>query len=1053
MRIIHLSDIHFDDTQKEFQNYYTKALIKDLIKLNKEKKIDLITIAGDLIDKGGQSYVDKDKIYEIFREKFINYLKENLKLEDNQFIFVAGNHDIDESIIDEFYENGILSTLTNIEKINDFQVKNTDKDHETIIRLKRYKDFEKNFHKSNKDYHITNFESYTVKRFDDINVGFACLNSAWRCSTSLPKDKLLLGTQQIINANYYFDANNCDFVIGLIHHPIEMFSEIERKEISNLLQTQHFDVILAGHTHSSESYHLIGNNGNIFFNVARSAFNNPREKISKFNSGYSVLDIDLKNLVVDCQFRKYYYQRNEYDLDLDCNSNGRFREKLKPKKDKEEFHKLLDLTNKSCNAKADNINTSLVIYGTDSIAPRDLNQIFVLPKLTESPMVMGSLNENSKQFSIDDLIINEKNIVLIGDKETGKSTLLNKIYLEASNRFSRFQLIPVLVNYKELLKKEIKPLIKDFLNEPSSDEIEELLNQGKILVLLDDYVEKEKYIYAKSKLNKFLNVYNKNKLIIASSCNIEILLTSTDSILKPIDKESKKKEFKSVFIGQVGVKEFKELTYKWFKTKDAEWLHLNIGKLIKVFEILRIPRTFFSISLFLWIIEKQENFKPINKSNLVSRFLNYILEGLNLENVIAGSYDYDKKIEILTEISYEMYRNGDQNNNYALTEVELVNCIQKNFDLNQLKRLSAVEKMQEFIDKGILQRNEQENTIRFRYEAFFQYFLSLNIDNIPKFKKEVFSEDQFIEFIDEIDYYTGRKRDDIKTLEIVIERLKISFEEIEKLIKASIDEYFPTESFFLKHINSKEFANELQDKKLSNEEIEEALGKQLDILPVDDSIRIKKSAEYRMYFNKVLELAARVLKNSENIKNPKLINESLDLIIHKSALYGIIIQSVMIDSFENNGFDEFPIPPEMVISIAPIINQVLLLTWLGTDFLEYPIENKLKGLLKNIEVSEYELYLTGFLYADMKFKDYIKYLNGIVDKLTNKFILELCFLKILLVYLFKPEGSSILPSLEKMLKKILIKARNLSKREAKHFVENKLREKKKEVHKQLSIDF
>jgi len=1056
MRIIHLSDIHFSKNKlSEFRQFYFKALKNDLINNNSKKKIDIVTITGDIIDKGGTSFDKNEKYYKIFEEQFIDPLCRELEITKDNILLVPGNHDINEEEIDEVYENGILSTLKSIEKINDFQNENKDTVHQSIKRIYKYKLFEKEFYKDVKDSYITNFESCFVKIVDGVKVGFACFNSAWRCSKTLPKENLLMGTKQILNANEFFEKNDCQFVIGLIHHPVELFSEIEKQEISNLLQTLNFDIVLAGHTHSTATYHHIGNNGNIFFDVAKSAFNNPREKADKFKSGYSILDIDFEKLEVLCTFRRYVHNRIEFDKDIDVAPDGIYKEQLKPRKDKVEFHKLLQLTNQTCSAKIDNINTSLVIHGTDSVAPRNLNNIFVLPKLTDKPIVFGNMDENSKNYSISNLLSIQSNVLLIGNKETGKTTLLHKIFIEASNNFSKYQLIPIEIDFKSLNRKDLKPLIKDFINEPSSAEIDKLSNDGNFLLLIDNLDENGNLLHAKSKLKKFIELYPKNKIIATTSTSLDLLLTSENTIFSKQD--DKISAFKPIFIGSVGVKEFKELAIKWFKNKDSEWLQNNIAKLIKVFEILRIPRTFFAVSLFLWIIEKQENYKPINKATLVSQFLQYILEGLKIENAIAGAYGYDKKIELLSEISYKMYKDGDKLNNYSLTEDQLISCIQKNFELNQLK-FSASDKLNEFIDKGILkidENNYDQIRIRFRYESFFQYFLSLNIDKNLKFKRKVFSEEHFLGFIDELDFYTGRKRDDIDTLKISVERLKLAFKEIDEIISDNVDRYYPDESFFLQNVKPKSFISETRENKLSNNEIEEALGDQMELLPVDDSIRVKKTLAYKVYFNKILELSARVLKNSENIQNPDFLNEALELIINKSAKYGIFLQALVIESYKKGEFKNLPIPPEMIIALSPLINQLMLLTWLGTDFLEIPLSKQIKKYLSKPreELSEYELYLTTFLYADMKLPGYVSFLDKLISKIHNRFIAELSFMKILLYYMFRPEGSHLLPVFEKHMERLLMKSRNMSKAKAKNVVEKNIRVRKKEIQEQLLIDF
>jgi Icc-related predicted phosphoesterase len=1058
MRIVHLSDLHISkENLNSLNQFYTTALIKDLKIWHAEKPIDLIILTGDLVDKGGESFDPKENYYEIIETSFISRILEELSLDKSRFIIIPGNHDIVEAKIEDISEDGIQK-FCDIDRINKYLIDNKDKYHDGIERIKEYKEFEKTFYSGIPDCYISNFESCFVIKIDDETIGLAAFNSAWRCSTKLPKDKLLFGTQQIWNANDFFKEKKTTFNIALMHHPIEFISELERNELNTFLYTNNFNILLCGHIHTSDAIHSIGTRNKLFTSVAKTAFNNPREKIDTYKPGYSILDFNKSNLndiEVICNFRKYIHDRVSFDKDVDSYENGEYKDKLQLATSDEAFNKYLILTDKTCKAKQELIDNALVIHGTDSIAPRGLNEIFVLPKLTEKPILMNDIDANINIIKLSDILKSYKNVLLIGDKETGKSTLLNRIFVEASNYFTNYQIVPVEIDFSELKKKDIKALVKSFLNEPGQEEVEEMLQNGKVLVLIDNYIENDGYIHAVNRLKRFISDCPKNKIIVTTSIDIGTLLTSENTIFSKKSPTESDKEFKPIFIGSVGAKEFKELAIKWFKRKDSEWLQNNLEKLIKVFEILRIPRTFFSISLFLWIIEKQENFKPINKANLVQQFLTLILEGLKLENAKAGSYNFDKKIELLTELSLYMYKKGDKANNYAISETNAINCVQENFELNQLKRLSASEKIEEFIEKGILKNDLQSNCIRFRYDAFFKFFLSLNIEKNVEFKEEVYSDEKFLSFIDELDYLTGSKRDDIKTLEFVMGKLQEAYIDIDKFVNQNVDEYFPNESFILKHINPTNFVSETRKNKLSDEEIEEALGTQLEMLPVNDSIKTKKEIDYKKKFYFVLELASRVLKNSENIKNPKFINDSLDIIVNKAAKYGIYLQSIIAHNLKNNKQDELPLPPEFFITIAPIINQLMLLSWIGTDFLEAPLELKIKSYLKQDkrDLSQYELYLTGFIYSDMKMKEYIQYLGKVIDKVDNKFILELCFLKIFLYYMFRPVNSSLLPVFEEQMAQLLVKSRGINKKKAKRYVEEVLRKRKDEAMAQLKIDF
>jgi len=1059
MRIVHLSDLHLSkDTLSSLKQFYLTALIKDLKNWHKEKPIDLIVLTGDLIDKGGSSFKDGEDFYEIVNNEFINPILKELNFDKNKFIFIAGNHDIVESKIEDLTESGMLGNFNNIERVNkyldDYRLSN----HSGIERIKAFNEFEQKFYSGNSECYLSNFESCFVVDINGEKVGIGAFNSAWRCSTKLAHDKLLIGTKQILNANDFFNSKKTSINIALIHHPTELISELERNELTTFLHVNKFHVLLCGHTHKGDNIHCFGTRNKLFTSVAKTAFSNPREKIDTFKAGYSILDFDRTqtgDLNITCSFRKYIHDRIEFDKDVDIAPNGENFAELKISSNSEEFNKYLILTDKTCKAKQEIMNNSLVIHGTDSIAPRNINELFVLPKLTEKPILLNDIDDELALINLHEVLNYDKNILIVGDKETGKSTLLNKIFIEASNSYTNYQVIPVEIDFSELKKKDIKPLVRAFLNEPGHEEVEEMLKSGKLLILIDNYIENEEHIHAVNRLKKFIDDYPINKIIVTTATDLDTLLTAENTIFAKKSGEEEIKEFKPIFIGSVGVKEFKELAIKWFKRKDPEWIQNNLEKLIKVFEILRIPRTFFSVSLFLWIIEKQENFKPVNKANLVQQFLTFILEGLKLDNAKAGSYNFDKKMELLTELALKMHKSGEAGNNLALSESDAVKCIQENFDLNQLKRLSAIEKLQEFIDKGILKKELHNNCIRFRYDAFFKFFLSLNIDKDKEFKKEVYSDEKFLSFIDELDYHTGRTRDDFDTLDFSMKKLQEAYQEIDTFINQNVDRYFPNESFILKHINPSNFITETRNNKLTDDEIEEALGTQLEMLPVNDSIKAKKNVDYKKKFYHVLELAARVLKNSENIKNPNYVNESLDIIINKGAKYGIYLQSIIAHNLANNKDDELPLPPEFFITIAPIINQLMLLSWLGTEFLETPLETKIKNYIKQDrkDLSQYELYLTGFIYSDMKLKDYVQYIDKVIDKVDNKFILELCFLKVFLYYMFRPMNSSLLPLFEKQLAELLVKSRGIHKKKAKKYVEDVLRKKKEEAMSQLKIDF
>jgi predicted phosphodiesterase/GTPase SAR1 family protein len=1040
MRILHLSDIHFsNDNLIDFNRYFKKAFLIDIEEFNRDKQIDFVVITGDILDKGGASFESPLYGYMLFEEEFVEPLCKALSLDKQDIIFIPGNHDVDVSKINKYMESGIQNELNSIDSINKFVHENSSVDKQGIARMADFHEYKKTFYNGSGNNHLSCFESVFIRDYDGKKIGFGAVNTSWRCSPELPKDKLVVGTSQVFNIDDKLSQEKTQFNIILLHHPLELISELERHELNNIIHEKDFNLLMCGHTHETKVEGVSGANGNIFYSIAKSAFNNPREEIDRYKSGYIILDVNIDDNEITTYFRKYIHNRFAFDMDVDICKNGTFSTKLAHRNSRKGFLELISIKNKTCDIFKEDVNQSLLTFGTDSIAPKEITKLFVLPSITDSPETIGEINEEKKHFNLQDLLRTDDNYLLIGEKELGKTTLLNRLFIEASNDFPKYQKIPVLLNLKKFDNKDVLRHIRDFIHE-SSERTKELIDQGRILLLIDDFEPFNGTEHAMNKVKRFLSEFSNVKFIGTTNTAWDLFLSHEPTLFSESGGISN--PLKPLFIGKVGVKEFKKLANNWFNENNSEWFNENIGRLIKVFEAIRIPRTFFSMSIYLWIIEKQESFNPINKFELVKRFINHILEGLKIDNAKAGSYDYSKKIELLSELSLKMYYNGDKENSYALKESKVIEVFEDNFKLNQLK-FSPSEKLQEFIDKGIIARLEGiENNYTFRFSAFFSYFISYNIDKNTAFKDEVFSEEYFLSFIDEIDYYTGSKRDEKEALVFVMDKLKGAFKNIDEIISDNFDSLIPNKCVLLKHINTEDIIKEAKESKLSDEEIEEVFGESMELLPVDKSIKAKEKAkDYKRQFSNTLELASKVLKNSENIKDPDYVNESLDVIINKTAKYGFYINSVIIKEIEAN-FKNFPLPPEMLLFMTPLMNQLMLLSWLGTDFLEVPITNKATRLLNNAKAKEYELYLTVFLYSDLKFHNHITFLKKAIDKISNKFILELCFLKIFLYYMMRPEGSSLLEPFEKLMQKIVIKARGVSKESAKDMIENNIRQKK-----------
>lgn len=332
MRIVHISDIHLSkDNFAEFENNFRQALIDILQKENQDKKIDIIAVTGDLVDKGGDSLLKLPKFkgqsdpFRIFEEEFVTPIKSALGLQNGKFLFVPGNHDINENEI-LWVDEKNLQDAEVAGNINDFLIKNKTEFNNTNKRIELFKKFEERFHKDTDNYRYSNNEStYIFKFSEEINVGFALINDSWRCSTcewhKYENKKLYFGEQQLYQALQVLDASNTIFNIILTHHPLLSYAEETDVERALINKKYHLHLFGDKHKHSYTSY--IASTGSCFGIMARAALNRSDEPESKWQPGFHIIDIDFENSMIECiTYFKYIHGRCKFDKDTDTADEG-----------------------------------------------------------------------------------------------------------------------------------------------------------------------------------------------------------------------------------------------------------------------------------------------------------------------------------------------------------------------------------------------------------------------------------------------------------------------------------------------------------------------------------------------------------------------------------------------------------------------------------------------------------------------------------------------------------------------------------------------------------
>lgn len=1020
IRIVHLSDIHLSKTLLfDAENFVLKALKKDLKKYHHEKQIDLIFFSGDLIDKGGSDFEnDVRDAFLTFEEKVVEAITEELSIPKKNIFFCPGNHDVVRNADTEFEELGLYNILSCTEKVNEFIAAN---DVAGIKRILSFKEFENAYHKDYPESHlITNFHSGYITFKDSIKIGITCFNTCWRSyDSSKDKERLLLGERQVIEARKLIEE--CDLKIAILHHPIDWLSEFDKKAVRNFLYKD-YDLIFCGHVHEGSSWINTNYYGGVFVSIAPSNWSfNIRNTDRVYANGYSIIDYDMLKQKIKVHHQRYNHQKESFVPNTDLGDENGIGVFDIPKSNElnavqEEFA----LTTQIEEVYFDSINEHLLTYNTDTQAPKNIEQLFVQPRLINRLEPNPEKDEQEEIYEISHLCESDENMILFGTKEAGKTILLDKILIDLVRNIIRYKKLPVYYNFLEAQEKRIETIISKFLN-IGIRKIDDFLKKHHIVLLIDNLTFNDSNKIELDRIEKLLSQYP----------NIQILATSLKSVesVLPIDffKYPFFSAFKTVHISSFKTKQIRSLIKQWFFKSELFDTPLKMDKLIEFFTTLNLPRTPLAISMFLWIIEQQENYRPVNQAVMLENFIERLFKKHSKKEIYSDTFDFTNKQRLLAEVAKEMY---DRNLiNYRIPYQDLSNLLHDSLKIKRFDFL-AEDVLQHFLIKGILvlESEDSEIFVRFRFTCFFQYFLMKYMEYNDDFRKYVLDIDNYLFFVNEIDYFTGIKRDQASILSLVVDRMMEEYKDINDSINSlenTYDDIFKKQDTLINKLED-DFIKKLPEKKPSEKEIEKLTDEFLESIKPEKGIR-KKNMEISpiQKIERFLTLSAKVLKNTEETIIPDLKDESYKKIIISSLTFAAIYKLFLERYIEKRESENIPVEENLIIGkeMIPLLNEISLFSLMGTKKLSAVMRDKMKRDLSEEKVSDLERFTSVFLYADIRGKDYEKYLKSLVKKIRHPYIFDMVLFKIVAYYFFRSKTPQLDNQFENIIGDLIVKAK------------------------------
>jgi len=1039
MRILHISDFHIDQTDRnDSKTHIVDPLLNSIRIQQHSHAFDLILFTGDLINIGGKNYGNIKEAFEDFEKVLINPLLEVVNLEKDRFYFVPGNHDIVRTDDRKSTEIGLLNMLLTAQDVNDFF-----NDPHGIERMAPFKTFEKKFYNGIKnDYKYSDFNSCFKIEINGKKVGISCLNSSWRCYNSdNDKQKILIGEKQLTDSIEFL--KDCEIRIALSHHHYDWLNPFD-SEITATLLKQYFDLYFCGHIHRVNASYTQDPDGRLFTFCASGILSaSIRESKRKYENGLAIVDYLLDEAKLISTFGKIEHLKKEFILNTSIGEAGVWEVKIPVGKEIERIIQEQNLIAQILKESKPNIDSHLLTYSTDTDAPKNIDEIFVMPNIVIKEE-FDAEKEDEIIKNLSEIIVSEKNFILFGTKESGKTILLDKILLDTIDNNKQCHQIPATIKFTNNVIKELRKFWSKTI-----EETKEIITDNKILLIIDNISFDDEDKYKLKALKLFLDE-NPNVRFIGSfqqffeddfPVNFELVSLLT---------------FEKLSIKQFKAKQIKLLIQKWFPTSTKYETPKKLETITNAFLSLNLPRTPFAVSMFLWIIEKQENYKPINNATLIENFIEKLLKKHDKQEAFRERFGYDNKIWVIAEMAFKML--SADNNNYSISYANFVGYIDDYLKRKKFEDFNTKSIVELLLDSGIfIQENED---VRFRFTCFFEFFLVKRMETDSDFKEYVLSKDNFLDFVNEIDYFTGLNRGEASLLKEINIRLVEGFHDLNELIEKTrvkndyknIDDFFASKDekgkerpSLVSQLNEQEVMNFLPINKPTEDDLEVIEDKKLELQKPEKGISKKEKGNKIDNLGKLLVLSLRVTKNSEEVseKNLKLNSYSLTLrnSISFAILYKAVFEIFLLNQhrFSKSKVEEYHIIDEHL----PLLHQLFLFDNIGTLKLTSVIREKIQTDKKS-DISEFEQALSVFLYSDIRGREYNKIISNFIKTIRKSFIEDMIFFKLVTYFYYRSKDNETDNFYLNLIADVLIKSKGYDKSRKSSIMEDYRKKKKSE---------
>lgn len=837
-RWLHISDFHFKSGDPYDRDVVLNAFLHSLPNLlERSCGVDFIVASGDIGHSGAEDEYRS-------ATAFFDRLLAETGLSKEKIVIIPGNHDVDRTA-----GKGLARSIESSEDADQYFGQS-----EPLLHLQtRQGAFGKWY-----DSFYAGIRSFpldrTVSALEQLEVGGRCIavlpiNSATFSFDNSDHGRLRVGRRSLEVPLDTLKAGSADFKMAVVHHPHTWLHSDESRSFKTLMQSN-FDVVLSGHLHQTDVDNVTGIAGGTALLSAGAMYQTRKYPNTAMFCGVSGSELTVFPIRYEDKPLSVWttdtslFPKNTHYL-------GTFQLTQRGGSSATDMSAAItpDIDAGLAALDATTTETRLEFERDLFVTPAN-RLIYVEPRIKNKAQTYSVDDDNSAEIvELNDILHSTNSYVIVSRSEHGATSLCKRLILELKTLA-----VPAVLRDARLLPKYKKKLETEFSSTISG-------SVRPVLILDNFNPERDERLIRELDSSKLFS-----RLIVMYSSRGLRPATFSDVVGTSFD-------FKTAYLWTSNREDIREIAKNLFETEDDVYLSRIVDKTYNDLLALCIPLTPSNIVMYLRVLHKEGEFHPLNRVDIVARYLTELLRGP--DDAYAESFSAKNKLDILSAFSHQMYldERTDFDEQYWLDF-----C--KSYQDETLTEFNSTNFLEEIMNSRIAVK--WSDRIFIKYSFFFQYFLGRYISSKDKLLRSFMDEEKYLKISGVIDVITGIRSENTLIVSSLTQKLNENLQQFsDKYIEKDFDPFqdalWPNtvdDESFWNYVNGK-----IQEGPRANSEIDAVKTSiYAEARTTVQEVTYYKFIEVERTLFYIATLLADALRNSDDVSG-KLKVEALDAVM------------------------------------------------------------------------------------------------------------------------------------------------------------------------------